>query len=189
MRRKRKVHRRHRNPVVRDGKVEFNAERRPGSAISNLCLLDGRVGIEHRLAADLVDAGIQMAADIGQHRTLQVFVLEEDRAPRVVCPYARKIRAQRIGIIEAGRFIDIEWWVWVGLAFFICRQRHCALPDLHLSCSRPANRKEHSHQQQRTERASLHQPLASDCGLPTWPPQVAVKSMGIIEYIPFYYHT
>ena len=53
-----KVHRGHRNPVMGDREVVFHAECGPRSAIPNLRLLDGRVGIEHRLAADLVDAGI-----------------------------------------------------------------------------------------------------------------------------------
>ena len=97
----RKIDRRHRDPVVRDRKVKLHAECGPGAAIANLRLLDGWIGIEHGLAADLVDAGIDMAADIRQHRAFQIFVLEKNGAPVVRRLHTGQVRPERVGIVEA----------------------------------------------------------------------------------------
>src|SRR5712672_1635176 len=60
--RKCKIHWRHRNPVVRNGKVKLDTECRPRPAIANPGLLDGGVCIKHGLSADLVNARVNMPA-------------------------------------------------------------------------------------------------------------------------------
>src|ERR1700682_5752975 len=68
----RKIHRGHGDPIVRNGKVKLDAEGGPCSAIADPCFLDRRVRIEHRLTADFIGAGINMPAQIRQHRTFQI---------------------------------------------------------------------------------------------------------------------
>ena len=52
---------------MRNRKIELDAERGPGAAIPDLRLLNRRIGVEHRLAADLVDAGVEVPAQVRQH--------------------------------------------------------------------------------------------------------------------------
>ena len=73
-----------RHPVMRNRKIELDAERRPGPAVANLSFFDGRIGIEHRLAIDLVDAGVKMPANVRQYGALQIFVFQVDGAPGVI---------------------------------------------------------------------------------------------------------
>ena len=107
-----------------------------------------------------------MAANIGQYRALQIFVLEEDRAPGMAGLYAGQICPQGVGIVEAGGFIDIERRIRIGPALFIGWQRKHALPDPHLGGNRRAERGKHPRQQHGKTRTSLHKspfPLAV-CG-------------------------
>ena len=99
---------------MRDREVELDAERGPGAAISDQGLLDRRVRIEHLLAADLVDAAVQVPAQVGQHRDAQVLVLQVQGAPRFGAAVVRQRVADRVGIVEPaasrrGRTGDWGW--------------------------------------------------------------------------------
>ena len=91
-----------------------------------------------------------MTANVRQNRAFQIFVLEEDRAPCVVCLHSGQVRSQRVGIVEACFRVDIERRVRIRLAFFIRGQRKRPLPDLYLRGSRLAKCRERSQQKQRT---------------------------------------
>src|SRR5467141_3871758 len=56
----REIHRGHRDPIVRNGKVKLDPEGGPGASITDPGFLDGRVCIEHWLPANFVDARINM---------------------------------------------------------------------------------------------------------------------------------
>ena len=58
------IYRRHRYPIMRNREVKLDAKCRPGTAISNVCFFQGRVGIKHREAIDLVHAGVDVPTDI-----------------------------------------------------------------------------------------------------------------------------
>src|SRR5256886_14717899 len=73
------IYRRHGNPIARDGKIEFDPERRPRSAITNVSFLNRRIGVEQRFAGDFAYAGIKVSADIGKYRTFQVLTFKIDR--------------------------------------------------------------------------------------------------------------
>ena len=64
--------------------IEFDAEGRPRAAVRYVGFLDGRIFIKHRLAADFVDASVDVASQIGQHGALQVFIFQKDGAPGVI---------------------------------------------------------------------------------------------------------
>ena len=120
---------------MRNRKIEFDTECRPGAAVTDLRLLDRRIGIEHRLPADLIDAGVQVTADIGQDAALQIFVFEKQRAPGDISFPAGEVLAQCIGIIEPGNRENVERRVWIRRPFDGYRQRERALPDADLSGS------------------------------------------------------
>src|SRR5205085_3786722 len=112
-----KVYGRHGDPVVRNREVEFDAERRPSPAVPDLRLLDGRVRVEHGLAADLIDAGVDVAADVRQDRALEVFVFEEKRAPGDFLALVGQTVPDGIGVIEFGRGENVERGIRVGWTF------------------------------------------------------------------------
>src|SRR6185312_1237120 len=60
----REIDRRYRGPVVADREIEFDSKRGPRAAQTDERLLNGGIGVEHRLAADLVDASVDVAAQI-----------------------------------------------------------------------------------------------------------------------------
>ncbi len=130
-----KINRRHGDPVVRYGKIEFDAEGGPCSAIADLRLLDGRIGIEHRLAVDLVDAGVKMAPDVRQNGALQVLVFEIDRAQGVVIAAIRQVVADRVRVIEVRRSVQIKRRIWIRRTLFIHGQRQSTLPYAHFRLS------------------------------------------------------
>src|SRR6267378_425815 len=95
------IHRGHRDPIVRNGKVKLDPEGGPGSAIADPGFLDGRVCIEHRLPANFVDAGINMSPQIRQHRTFQIFVFKIDRTPLVLRTLVAYLLPQRVRITKS----------------------------------------------------------------------------------------
>src|SRR5947209_17761351 len=111
------IYRRHGNPIVRDGKIEFDPERRPRSAITNVSFLDGRIGGEHRLAGDFVYAGIKVSADTGKHGTYQALIFKIDGAPVMVHPAIRQVVSRGIRMVEAGAAGVIERSIWVRQTF------------------------------------------------------------------------
>ena len=132
VRRRREIHRRRRHPVVRHGKVELDAERRPRAAIRDLRELDRRVRVEHLPVVDLVGAAIQMPAEVRQHHALQVRVLEIERAPRVRRALARRVHPQRVRVVVARRCgKQIERRIGIRQAFLVRRQRQRVLPHAH----------------------------------------------------------
>ena len=60
------------HPVMRDGEVEFLAEGGPCAPVGNDGFLKGGIRIEHRLAVDLVNAGVDVAAELGKDGALEV---------------------------------------------------------------------------------------------------------------------
>src|SRR5262245_40917968 len=60
---RREIDRRHRHPVMRDGEVELDPERSPGSAVADERLLDGGIRVEHLLSAALVEAAVDVATE------------------------------------------------------------------------------------------------------------------------------
>src|SRR5882724_8407584 len=105
---------RHRDPVVRDGKVEFDSESGPSAAIGNASLFDRRVGVKHRLAGNLVETSVNVSSDIRQHRAFQILVLEINRAPLMVLSPARQVAAQGVGIVETigGELVEGRVGTW-----------------------------------------------------------------------------
>src|SRR5450432_141786 len=134
------IDRRHAHPVMGNGKVELDAERRPGSAIAYRRLLDGTVGVEHRLAGNFVDARVQVPANVGQHGAFQVFIFQIDGAPIVIHAAAGQIFTQHIRIVELVVRELVERRIWIGHALVVSGQRQRPLPHAHLrrqqSCQR-----------------------------------------------------
>ena len=118
---------------MRNGKVKLDSECGPCSAIADPGFLDGRIGIEHRLPADFVDARIDMPAQIRQDRTLQVFVFKIDRAPAVSCTLVADFFPQGIGIIESTGRELVEGRIWIRRSFCVCRKIQSTFPDVYLS--------------------------------------------------------
>ena len=81
--------------------------------------LIGGICVEHRLAADLVDAGVKMAAKVGQHGALQVLIFQKESAPGMIGSLVGQIVAQRVGIVESAVRILIKRWIGIGRCFFI----------------------------------------------------------------------
>ena len=104
---------------MRNRKVELDTKGSPRSPISNPRFFDGRIGIKHRLAADFVDAGVEMAANIRQHGTFQVLVLEINGTPRVFRPGVGDFIPQRIWIVEAAGRELIERRIGIRRPFLI----------------------------------------------------------------------
>ena len=106
---------------MRDRKIELNSEGRPRSSIANLSFFDGGIRVEHRLAADLVDTGIQVTPDVRKHGALQIFVFKKYCAPGVVLFLPGKVLTQCVGIAELSCRIGVERRVRVRFPFFIGR--------------------------------------------------------------------
>ena len=130
------IDRRHADPIVGNGKIEFDSECRPGSAIRNRRLFDRWIRIEHRLAGNFVDAGVKMSADVRQHRALQIFVFEIHRPPVVIHPVAGEIVTQRIRIVEAVAGELIEGRIGIGQTLLVGGKGERPLPHAHLSMHR-----------------------------------------------------
>ena len=71
----REVYGRNRHPIVRNGKVELDAEGGPHSAVCNSPILDAGVGIKYRSPVDLVDTRIDVPSQVRQNNAFQIFVL------------------------------------------------------------------------------------------------------------------
>ena len=108
------VYWRHRYPIVRNREIELNAERRPSSAVGDRCLFNGGISVKHRLAGDFVNAGIEVAANVGQYGALQVFILKKDRAPVLINSPAGQIVAQGVRVVEAIGSELVEGRVGIG---------------------------------------------------------------------------
>src|SRR2546423_2295610 len=104
-----KINRRKRHPVVRYGKVVFDTKGRPGSAISDVRLLNRRISVEHRQAVDLVYAGVKVTTEIRQNRALQIFIFEKNSAPLMVGAAGGEIGSQRVGVVKPRRREMIKW--------------------------------------------------------------------------------
>jgi hypothetical protein len=68
------------------------------------------MGTLHKTSAsrDLVDARVDMPADIRQHAAFQIFVFEKDRAPRMIFVLSRQVLPQCVGMAELVGRISIE---------------------------------------------------------------------------------
>ena len=125
------VNRRLRDPVVRDGEVELLAEGRPRAAIGDGLLLERRIGIEHGRVVDLVDAGVDVAAELGQDGALQVLVLQNQRAPGVDRLRGAHGLAHGVGIVfQVGEGVEVR--VLVRRVFVGGGELERPLPDLDL---------------------------------------------------------
>src|SRR5947208_15719150 len=126
------IYRRHGNPSVRDGKIEFDPERLPRSSITDVSFLNRRIGVEHRLAGDFVYAGIKVSADIGKYRTFQALIFKIDGAPVRVHPAIRQVVSQGIRIVEACTGELIERRIWDLQSFFFGGLRMCVFSDSYI---------------------------------------------------------
>jgi hypothetical protein len=95
------VDRRHGHPVVRNRKVELDAKCGPSSPVADPCFFDRWIRVEHGLAIDLVDAGVDMPADVRQHSTFQIFVFEKQSPQLVNNSLVSNFVAKRVGIVES----------------------------------------------------------------------------------------
>ena len=127
--REREVHRGGGHPVVRDGEVEFDAERRPGAAVGDAGQLDRRVRVEHLRAVQLVRAAVEVAAEVGEDGAAQVLVLEPDGAPGPRFPPVGEAVAEGVRIVGPPVGEDVEGRVRVGGALDGRGQREGAVPD------------------------------------------------------------
>jgi hypothetical protein len=121
------------DPVVRDGEVVLDAKGSPGSTMTDLGFLDGGIFIEHRLAAELVDTGVDVSSQVWEDRALQVLVFEDDGSPGVVGFCAGQTGPKSVGIVELGGRIHIEGRIRIGLPFLVGGQRDRAHGDSGLS--------------------------------------------------------
>jgi len=132
---KRKIHRGKRHPIVGNRKVILHSECSPRSSVSDVRLLDGRVGIKHLPAIDLVEACIKVSPEVRQDRAFQVLVFQEHCTLWVLDAPVRQIGSQRVRIIEPVCCQLIEWGVRIRRTLFIYRQRKRPLPDTNLGRS------------------------------------------------------
>ncbi len=126
----RKIHRRRGHPVVRHGKIELDPERRPRAAISDQRLLDRGVRIEHLASRALVQAAVEMTAQIREHRHAQVFVLQVQAAPAHGLATHRQAVAHGIGIVEPAEREQVERRVWIRGVLSVRRDLNRAPPDM-----------------------------------------------------------
>jgi hypothetical protein len=71
------------------------------------------------LAADFVDAGVDVSTDVGQDRTFQILIFEIDGAEIVIAAFACEFGTQRIGIVESGGGLLIERRIGIKITFFV----------------------------------------------------------------------
>ena len=94
--------------------------------------LDGRVGVEHIGAGQLIAAGIEMAAEVRQHQAVQVLVFEVQNAPRSIVFLGGQVQPEgiRIDRVEAGAVQGelVERRDGVGRPFLISGDREGVLP-------------------------------------------------------------
>ncbi len=81
-------------------KVEFDTESGPSAAIADPRLLDGRIGVEHRLPVDLVYAGVNVAADVRENRAPQILVFQIERAQFVDFSLTSNFLSERVQITK-----------------------------------------------------------------------------------------
>ena len=134
--RERVVHRRHRDPIVGNRKIELNAKGRPRTSITDSSFPDRRIRVEHRLPADFVDAGVKMAAHIRKHGTFQVLIFEIDGTPLVFRARVGDFVSKSIGIVEAASRELIKRRIRVRRSLLVGRELQDAFPHAHLPASR-----------------------------------------------------
>ena len=116
-----------------DGKIELDAKGSPRPAITDPSFLNGGIRVEHGLAADFVDAGVKMAADIRQHGTFQVLVFEINGEPRVLRPGVGDFVSESIGIVEAASRELVERRIGIWRSLFVGREIQNAFPHFRLA--------------------------------------------------------
>src|SRR5579862_1928094 len=148
-----KIDRRDRHPVMRDRKVELQSKRRPATPHSDRGFLDGRVLVEYWDIVDLIRAGVNMTADVGQNHALEIFVLQINGAERALDPVRGEIVPEDIRIVKAGGGVLIERSVRVWRPFLIIRKRQRTFINFHLRPERSGCNRE---QGETTEHMVLH---------------------------------
>ena len=124
------IDRGHRVGGVGEGKAEFHAAGDPRTARPDQPILDDVVTIENFAMIDLVVDGIDVAAEVGQDRDLQIFVFEIDGA----IGHGHAITRQ---IVEHGVRIDRRFadkrkcWIWIGGTQLIGRDGNRAFPAVY----------------------------------------------------------
>src|SRR4029078_1893721 len=101
----------------------------PGAAIADKRLLDSRVRVEHLPAAALVQAAVDVATEVRQHREPQVLILQVQGAPRDWLTSIGQCITNRIGIVESSVGKQIERWIWICRPFRVGRNLQSSLPD------------------------------------------------------------
>jgi len=80
------------------GKVQFDAESGPGASNADVGLFDRAIGVKHFVAAQLVAATVEVAAQIGEYDAGQILVLQVEGPPDFVALGGSKIETHGIGI-------------------------------------------------------------------------------------------
>ena len=89
------------------------------------------VRVEHLLPADLVEAAVEVAAELGQHRDLEEFVLEKERAiADDALPGSERI-PKRVRVVESADGELIERRIGVRRSFDGRRKTQLAFPRAH----------------------------------------------------------
>src|ERR1039457_5728590 len=99
----------------------------PGSARRDVGLLDGRIRVEDIRAGQLVAAGVEVAAQVGQYQAMQVLVFEVESTPRRIVLFGRHVQAHGIRIDPALGELA-ERGRGVGLPFAMGGEGNSVLP-------------------------------------------------------------
>ena len=145
----RKVHGRHRHPVVRDRKVELHSEGRPRAAIANQRFLDRWIRVEHLPRGALVQTAVDTAAQIGQYRQPQVLVLQVQTPPDDVDSPVRQSVADGVRVVESTPREQVEGRIGIGRPLFVRGNRDGAAPHTHSGVARRGNQRHRPRQQRR----------------------------------------
>ena len=84
--------------VVAVGEVELHADRGPGAAHREEAGADHRVAVEHLLTVELVECGVEAAAQLRQNRQLEKFVLQSERFKNALLLPELNHFAERVGV-------------------------------------------------------------------------------------------
>src|SRR5260370_28903447 len=125
---------RDRNPGVSIREIHLDSDGHPGASKSDGGLSNRRIEMKHLLAAELVLARVEMAAQVWQHDTQQVLVFDTERAPGMINALFGESHSHRVGVNgRLGGVEEVEVRIWIGEGFFVGWEQQAILPDAHLA--------------------------------------------------------